>query len=271
MSNLIEYFENLKGEDAIILIRELEIILKYLEIVKDDIQVENALKNISSKFIDYDLLTALTFLDTLEKNLKDEKIVGIVLSSINFFQLLSLGENISDEILRKMMFTMSKFYAGKILNDVNLIKNYLGVSLQNYEENTNKEDSYFIMSVILNTFHNRDIFNFLMDPNNNSQIDFQNKIIDILVKNYFNHDPKVKQHALEVFSIIGNFNLPSVIAEQFLKKFMSKFFFYEFDKYPGSDVEALAFFFDKLYKDFRTHDFEEYEQQFLDTTSSKLI
>jgi hypothetical protein len=273
MNSLILYMENLKGDDSIILIRELEIILKYLEIVREDPEIEEYLKKISQGFFDYDLLTDLTFLDTIEKNVNDEKIVKIILSSINFFQLLALGQEISDEILRKMMFTLSKFYAAKILNEISTIKNFLGVSLQYYEENSSKgkEDVYFIVSVILNTFHNRDIFNFLMDPNNNSQIDFLSKIIDIIVNTYYNPDPKVKQHVLEVISIIGNSEIPSVISEQFLKKILNKFYFYQFDKYPSSEVEAYAFLVDKLYKDFRTHDFEEYELQFLDTIQSKFF
>ena len=39
-------------------------------------------------------------------------------------------------------------------------------------------------------------------------------------------------------------------------------------KYPNNDNEMFTFFFDKLYKDFRTHDFEEYEFQFLETILS---
>ncbi len=271
MNSLIIYLENLRGDDSIILIRELEIILKYLELVKEDSEIEEYLKKISQGFIDYDLLTGLTFLDTLEKNVKDDKIVKIILSSINFFQLLALGQNIQDEILRKMMFTLSKFYATKILNEISTIKNFLGVSLQYYEENSSKgkEDLYFIISVILNTFHNRDIFNFLMDPNNNSQIDFLTKFIDIIVNTYFNPDPKVKQHVLEVISILGNFEIPSVISEQFIKKVLNKFYLYQFDKYPTNEIDSYSFLVEKLYKDFRTHDFEEFEQQFLDTIQSK--
>ena len=100
------------------------------------------------------------------------------------------------------MYCLSKFYAAKILNDITLLKNLLAISTQNVEEN--KNGNYFILTVILNLFHNRDIFTFLMDSNNNSQFNFLKNILEILILNFFNHDVKIKQQVLEdiLFSLI---------------------------------------------------------------------
>jgi hypothetical protein len=61
-----------------------------------------------------------------------------------------------------------------------------------------------------------------------------------------------------------------LIQEQFFLKFLRSFYFYEFNKNPIDDSESLKFCFTKLYKDFRTHDYEGYEQHFLDCVLSVL-
>ena len=176
---------------------------------------------------------------------------------------LSEGEDISDEILRKTMYCLSKFYAAKILNDITLLKNLLAISIQNVEEN--KNGNYFILTVILNLFHNRDIFTFLMDSNNNSQFNFLKNILEILILNFFNHDVKIKQQVLEIISIFTNFSMPSLSQEQFLKNFLSEMYVYQMGNKPLNETDTFSFFVDRLYKDFKTHDFDEFELQFLDT------
>lgn len=263
---IFKHLDSLKQSSSILLIREVECLILYLTYNKDDSEVESLLKKICASFIQFDLLTSLAFLETIEKCVTQENIANFILREINFFQLLD--ETVSSEVIRKMMYTISKFYARKFITDTNLIKNFLGISIQYYEHN--KYDSSFIISIIYNTFHNNEIFSFLMDSNNNSILDFQANIIQIIVENYFNSDPKIKQQTLEIFTIIGNFTLPSLVQEQFLKKVVLNFYHYDTGKVAPGENEAFTYFVEKLYKDFRTHDYEEYESIFLDTFSSIL-
>ncbi len=263
-TDIFKYLDFLKMKSSVLLIREVECLIIYLMLNKENSEVENILRKICHGFFKLDLLTSLAFLETLEKNIDQENIANFILQEINFFQLLD--ESVSNEVIRKMMYTISKLYAKKFITDSKLIKNFLGVSIQYYEEN--KYDSAFIISIIYNTFQNNEIFSFLMDPNNNTVLDFQANLIKIIVENYFNSDPKIKQQALEIFTIIGNFTLSSLVQEQFLKKVVLNFFHYDTDKVPTNENEAFTYFIEKFYKDFRTHDYEEYESIFLDTISS---
>jgi hypothetical protein len=268
--NFIEsLLENLKKlNNSVILVRGMETSLKILEIINKEKNSENFIKAICSKFFELDTLTVLAILDILEKDLKDGYILNLIIKEINLFQLLSLGENVEAIILRKIMFTLSKLYANNILNDIILTKNFLGISLQYYEDN---KDNYFIMSVFLNTFHNKEIFNFLMDPNNNLQIDFQTSIIDILVQNFMNHDPKVKLYILEIISILGVSCNLSLLKEQFFKKLISRLYYCETEKVQNSEKDLFSFLLDRLYKDFKTHDYEEYEELFLGALLSNIL
>jgi hypothetical protein len=266
---LLSYLENIQNHQSIILIRELEIIISYLNILDEKAKnyplVFDYLKKLSSKFYSYDLLTQLTFLDVLEKTIQKEIIITSMLKEMNIFQQL---EVLNDQILRKFFYTLSKFYAMRMLNDKNNFKNLLSVSIQYF--NDNKNEKYFIISVINNCFHNRDIFSFLMDSDNNIQFNFCENVIDVLVQHYYDHDPKIKSSILETISIIGNFSIPSLIQEQFMKRFLIYFYRYYNNKSPSNDNEMYQFFIQRLYKDFKTHDFEEYELQFLDTILSKI-
>ncbi len=267
--NFIEsLLENLKNpNNSVILVRGMETSLKILEIINKEKNSENFIKAICSKFFDLDTITVLAILDVLEKDLKEGSVLNLIIKEINLFQLLSLGENVEAIILRKVMYTLSKLYAKTILNDIIITKNFLGISLQYYEDN---KDNYFIMSVLLNIFHNKEIFNFLMDPNNNLQIDFQTSIIDILVENFFNHDPKVKLYILEIISILGVSCNLSLLKEQFFKKLIYKLYYYETEKVQISEKDLFSFLLDRLYKDFKTHDYEEYEEQFLGALLSNI-
>jgi hypothetical protein len=262
--NLLNYLEIMKENNSIILIRELEIILELLKINPNDLIAEAFLKKLStgSQFFNYDVLTQLTFLDAIQNKISEAKFVFLILKEINFFQTLQEGTvEVWNILLRKFLYTLSKFYGGKLLQDTNTIKNLLAISIQYFMDNYNENN--FIISVLSNMFHNHEIFAFLMDPAINTQFDFMSNTIRILVENYNHSDPKVIEQILDVIAIMGNFGVPSLIQEQFFLKFLKFFYFYEFNKNPNDDRESLKFFFDKLYKDFRTHDFEEYELHFL--------
>ena len=86
---------------------------------------------------------------------------------------------------------------------------------------------------------------------------------------YFHSEPKIIEQILDVLAIIGNFNVPSLVQEQFFLKFLNYFYFYQFNKNPVEDKENIKYFFDKLHKDFKTHDYEEYESHFLNCVLSK--
>jgi len=263
--NLLNYLEIMKENNSIILIRELEIVLELLKLNSNDEIAESVLRKLSacSQFFNYDILTQLTFLDTIENKISESKFVSLILKEINFFQTLQQGTvEVTNVLLRKFLYTLSKFYGGKLISDTNTIKNLFAISIQYFVDNYNENN--FIISIYTNTFHNHEIFVFLMDPNNNTQFDFLSNTIRILVENYYHTDPKIIEQILDILTIIGNFRVPSLIQEQFYVKFLRSFYFYEFNKNPIDDSESLKFFFNKLYKDFRTHDFEEYEQHFLD-------
>ena len=189
IENILNYFELIKENNSIILIRELDIILECLKVDMNDHISETTLKKIceSSCFFNYDVLTQLTFLDTMENKISEPKIVTSILKAINFFDHFQGNSvKISEMLLRKFLYTLSKFYAGRLLTQTNNIKNLLAISIQFYEDNKNEKS--FIISILSNVFLNREIFSFIMDPINNSQFDFLNNIIQIIVENLFcNH------------------------------------------------------------------------------------
>jgi hypothetical protein len=267
VENIIDFLQKIE-ENSILLIRVLEILLKFLNSYTSDFCVET-LKKICSNFFNYDLLTQLTFLDTLEKIISKDSLVSLVLFEINFFQSLASGVIVSNQILRKMMYTLSKFYAQKLLGDKPLLKNLLAVSIQYYSDS--KSETEFIIAILINCFHNIEIIDFMMNAENNTNFDFLNSTIDIIIEIYNSHDPKIKINALELLSVICDFSMPSMVRENFLKQFLRKFYYYEYDKFPEVENEIFKYLVDRLYKDFKTHDFEEYEFQFLDTILSTFL
>lgn len=265
---LILYFDSM-NKNSIILIRELDLIIKYLNIGKENSkEVLEFLQKISSNFFNYDILTQLTLMDLLEKEISNENTISFVIKEINIFQKLGEGDDIDNQILRKCMYSLSKLYAKKMLNDDKLLKNLIVISTQYYNEN--KSETFFIISVIQNLFYNNEIFTFLTNPENNSQFNFLENILEIITEIFYNHDPKLKTQVLEIISLIGNFQIPSLAQEQFLKKLITKLYVWDYNKQPNSENELFQFIIDKLYKDFKLHDYEEYELQFLDTLLSKI-
>ena len=66
-------------------------------------------------FYHYDLLTQLTFLETLENNINDEEILLLLNPNQNFF-----NDNIMTleaQSMRKLLLTFSKFYARDLLSN----------------------------------------------------------------------------------------------------------------------------------------------------------
>jgi hypothetical protein len=93
-------------------------------------------------------------------------------------------------------------------------------------------------------------------------------LISAIIENYYSYDPDIKKHALELIAAANNFSLPSLFQEIFVKRLYAHFYKWEFNKFPKDDIEALKFFTDKLFKDFKTHDFIDYETKYLDTLLS---
>jgi hypothetical protein len=261
--NIVNYIHD-HNDNSIILIREVDMIIRYLNQIDDDL-IEGIFKTLSSKFYEYDKLTQLTLLDSLDL-IERERIANIFINEINLFAKLGSGEfNCQNELMRKIMYTYSKFYGKKFLKD-NVAKNTLAVGLQYFEDN--KHENYFILSFLINIFHNRDIFTFLSNDENSIMFDFNQYIIFAIIDNYYSYEPDIKKHALELIAVVSNFTLPSLAQEQFIKRIFTSFYKYEFNNFPKDDTEAMKFFTDKLFKDFKTHDFLEYETKYLETLLS---
>lgn len=249
---------------SILLIRVLDLVIRYLNQVGDSF-AESLFKSLSSKFYEYDILTKLTFLDSLD-SIERVSLANIFIDEINFFTKLGSGEiDVPNELMRKIMYTFSKFYAKNFLKE-KTIKNTLAIGLQFHEDN--KNENYFILSYLINIFHNKEIFTFLANDENNSVYNFNENVLNAIIENYYSYDPDIKKHALELISVVSNFSLPSLVQEIFVKKMYAAFYRWEFNNNPKDDTEALRFFTDKLFKDFKTHDFIEYETKFLEALLS---
>lgn len=263
--DLIEYLESVRGDDSTLLVRETEILIAYLNMEESEF-AESVLMQLVGNFFIYDLLTQLVILDSFEKKLEKPELAEKVISHLNIFQKLSQGQEIPNEILRKLMYTISKLYGGKILKNLNLMKNFLAVSLQHFAEDKSNTD--FITSILFNTLHNKEIFTFLMDPTNSTQFDFFQGVIRATIESYASPDAKAKMHALDLVELVFDFNIYSAAQEQFVKHFLEAFFDHFNARKMESENEGGAFLMGKLYKDFKTHDFDDYELKFLQTVFS---
>ena len=197
--------------------------MELLKLNSNDEIAESFLRKLSAstEFFHYDILTQLTFLDTIENKISESKFVSLILKEINFFQTLQQGTvEVSNVLLRKFLYTLSEFYGGKLISDANYTtKNLFAISIQYHLDNYNENN--FMISIFANAFHNHEIFAFLMDPTNNTQFDFLSNTIRILVENYYHTDPKIIEQILDILTIIGNFRVPSLIQEQFFLKFLT--------------------------------------------------
>jgi hypothetical protein len=318
--NILDYLEKIREKNSILVIRELELILNFIEklnfkeeklfyfisnfsksesekiflecfentdisgLIPADLEndafflvakklVLNYLFKLLDLFNDLDILTQLNFFDLAEKILNKNFIIKIFIKKLDFFKNLNNEEKgISDEIIRKALYSYSKLYGKGALEYKNnlIIKNLLAITIQYFK--FNNFDYYFILTVLTNCFHNKKIYSFLSDEEANSskdQFDFNKEVVNVIIENCWNHNPDVQKLNLELLALLCNFELPSLFQDIFLKKFLGTFFKYEHDKAPDNDIFAYKFFVQKLYRDFKLHDYEEYEYMYLEAIYCK--
>lgn len=268
IENIIEYLNNIiLANDSIFLIRKFEVILKYVIVVypnQSDISTQ-VLDKMTSLFYTYDILTQLAFLETIESNIVSSDILNILKPAS--YLINSDVMDLPAQTLRKLLYTFSKFYAADILSELRLIKNTLAISFQYYQD-TKMAD--FICPIILNVFFNRKIYDYLMDSAINSQFNFKENINEMIIENYFNHDPNIKMQVLEVFQRMFSFpkegnQIQELYIRDFVKVFIGKLYN---ELEVKNEEDALTEFANKLYQDFKKHDLPEYEEQYLNCLMS---
>ena len=218
LSNLIQditsYLDSIiLAKDSINIVRKFEIILCFIDYTyKNELmnkennttmsKLKESIQNMCREFYEYDLLTQLTILETMENNINDEDVLLMANPNQNFF-----NENImtlEQQSLRKLLYTFSKFYARNLLTDkeIKLLKNTLAISFQYYND---EKQIQFICPLLTNIFNNTHIYGFIMDSANNAQFDFLNNIVDIISSIFNMTDPNVKMLVFEVFEKIFDF------------------------------------------------------------------
>lgn len=269
-----------------------------------DISLINHFNNLLINFFSYDDLTKLILIEIIENMIEDSKLTNYIITKIDFFNKLNTLEGNNNgtfqHLLRKYLYFLSKFY-GSLRNKTGIIvveevfskallKNTISISLQHSEETGNME---FITSIFSNIFHNIQIFSFLLDSETNKNFDFKNEVINILIVNYYSEkDYKNKISTMHAFTNMFNPNhgcSDKITYKEedvnshmkFLDVFLKEFYFVYTGKknISSSDVKdkddvinlsEVSFFVLRLYKDFQTHDFEEYESSFLDVLSAMI-
>ena len=218
LSNLIQdivsYLDSIiLAKDSINIVRKFEIILCFIDYTyKNELmnkennttmsKLKESIQNMCREFYEYDLLTQLTILETMENNINDEDVLLMANPNQNFF-----NENImtlEQQSLRKLLYTFSKFYARNLLTDkeIKLLKNTLAISFQYYND---EKQIQFICPLLTNIFNNTHIYGFIMDSANNAQFDFLNNIVDIISSVFNMTDPNVRMLVFEVFEKIFDF------------------------------------------------------------------
>ncbi len=214
IQDLIDYFNSIiLSKDSIYVVRKFEVLLCFIDYTyenellnKDNsttmVKLKESLENMCEEFYQYDLLTQLTILETMENNINDENVLLMTNPIKNFF-----NENImtlEQQSLRKLLFTFSKFYARNLLpeKEIKLLKNTLAISFQYYND---EKQIQFICPLLTNIFFNTQIYAFIMDSANNSQFDFLNNILEIISSIFVMTDPNVKMLIFEVLEKIFNF------------------------------------------------------------------
>ena len=188
--DIINYFNSIiLAKDSIYVVRKFEVILCFIDYTYKNellnkensttmIKLKESIENMCEDFYQYDLLTQLTILETMENNINDENVLLMTNPNKNFFNenIMSLEQ----QSLRKLLFTFSKFYARNLLVDkeIKLLKNTLAISFQYFND---EKQIQFICPLLTNIFHNTHIYGFLMDSANNSQFDFLNNIIVLVL------------------------------------------------------------------------------------------
>jgi hypothetical protein len=265
------------SNDSIYLIRKFEIILIFLNYDSSNIKIDDELDKMCNEFINYDLLTQLSFLETMEDDILIENTVILTNPMKNFFNA-SYIEILDNQCLRKLLFTFSKLYASNLLNfEIKLIKNIICISVQYYNDNISTGMD-FISKIILNIFYNKNIFDFLLNNDNNIQFDFLENILNIINEIYSDPQPLGKINGLEIFSKIFEFkkndNLNDLNAFnnvnennqiEFIKLLLKKI-----TKISNNNELALNKFNELLYSDFKKRDLPDYELAYLNCIYSML-
>ena len=214
IQDIISYLDSIiLAKDSINIVRKFEIILCFIDYTyKNELmnkennttmsKLKESIQNMCREFYEYDLLTQLTILETMENNINDEDVLLMANPNQNFF-----NENImtlEQQSLRKLLYTFSKFYARNLLTDkeIKLLKNTLAISFQYYND---EKQIQFICPLLTNIFNNTHIYGFIMDSANNAQFDFLNNIVDIISSIFNMTDPNVRMLVFEVFEKIFDF------------------------------------------------------------------
>jgi hypothetical protein len=263
--------------DSIYLIRKFEIILIFLNYEKNNIKINNELDKMCNEFINYDLLTQLSFLETMEDDILIENTVILTNPLKNFFNGNYI-EILDNQCLRKLLYTFSKLYASNLLNfEIKLIKNIICISIQYYYDNLSTATE-FITKIILNIFYNKNIFDFLLNSENNVQFNFLENILNIICDIYSDPQPLVKMSILEIFGKIFEFTKKdnNVIDKNVINddensqvKFI-KLLITKITKISNNDELALNKFNELLYIDFKKRDLPDYELAYLTCIKSML-
>ena len=272
ITNMLDYFNSIiLKEDSIFQVRKMEVLLCYIDYTfpNQSEKCSNELEKMCSQFHNYDMLTQLTFLETLENDINNEKILELIKPGKNLLNQEVM--ELTQQSLRKLLFTFSKFYARDLLNfDIKLLKNTLAISFQYYNDNPLTE---FICPVLLNIFHNFKIYPFLMDSANNSQFDFLENINEIIAENYANPEPKIKIQILEIFAKIFKINENEKYKDmqiQYNNCLIKKIIL----KYKGNlikdEEDGMNQFSEIIYNDFKKRDIPDYEYPFLECILSIL-
>ena len=122
--------------------------------------MKEGVENICKDFYQYDLLTQLTLLETMETNINDKEVLLLLNPNKNFYNdnIMSLDA----QTMRKLLLTFSKFYARYLINDneIKLLKNTLAISFQYYNDDKNVQ---FMCYLLHNIFNNTHIYGFILD------------------------------------------------------------------------------------------------------------
>ena len=296
IQELIGYFNSIiLTKDSIYVVRKFEVLLCFIDytyknelINKENnttmVKLKESIENMCQDFYQYDLLTQLTILETMENNINDEDVLLMLNPNKNFF-----NENImtlEQQSLRKLLFTFSKFYARNLLTDkeIKLLKNTLAISFQYYND---EKQIQFICPLLTNIFNNTNIYAFIMDSANNSQFNFLNNILDVISSIFNMSDPNVRMLIFEVLERIFDFgededeeeadknknenkiylgkqNMP--MHKQFIILLLTEIIRqYSINDLANSktDDEIKGKFVEYLYNHFKKNDLPDYELSFL--------
>ena len=294
IQEIIDYFNSIiLTKDSIYVVRKFEVILCFIDYTYKNelfnkennttmVKLKESIENMCQDFYQYDLLTQLTILETMENDINDEDVLLMLNPNKNFF-----NENImtlEQQSLRKLLFTFSKFYARNLLTDkeIKLLKNTLAISFQYFND---EKQIQFICPLLTNIFNNTHIYAFIMDNANNTQFNFLNNILDVISSIFNMSDPNVRMLIFEVLEKIFDFgededeadknkkenkiylgkqNMP--MHKQFIILLLTEIIRqYSINDLANSktDDEIKGKFVEYLYNHFKKNDLPDYELSFL--------